>query len=102
MLCHVSNVEEEVVVIRNGWTPRKGRKNIEIYIYTDIWFGLGKLQMVVQDVAFLPSRASFSTTFPKIVVEVEALGPPHVLKLWLWVSKGMLPIKYFWSTKTLF
>ena len=23
MLCHVSNVEEEVVVIRNGLTPRK-------------------------------------------------------------------------------
>ena len=23
MLCNVSNVGEEVVVIRNGWTPRK-------------------------------------------------------------------------------
>ena len=23
ILCHVSNVEEEVIVIHNGWTPRK-------------------------------------------------------------------------------
>ena len=29
-----------------------------------------------------------------IVVEVKALGLPHVLKLWLWVSKGMLHVKY--------
>ena len=33
--------------------------------------------MCFQDVAFLPSRASFSTTFLKNVVEVNALGPPH-------------------------
>ena len=29
MLCHVSNVEEEVVVIRNGWTPRKEKEGRE-------------------------------------------------------------------------
>ena len=23
MLCHISNIDEEVIVIRNGWTPRK-------------------------------------------------------------------------------
>ena len=32
MLCHVFNVEEKVVVIRNGWTPMKEKK--DIYIYT--------------------------------------------------------------------
>ena len=31
-----------------------------------------------------------------------ALGPPHVLKLWLGVSKGMLPVKYFLSIKAFF
>ena len=29
MLCHVSNVEEEVVVIRNGWTPMKSEDEDE-------------------------------------------------------------------------
>ena len=37
---------------------------------------------------FLPSQASFSSRFLKIVVEVEASGPPHVIKQWLQVSKG--------------
>ena len=36
------------------------------------------------------------------MVEVKASGPPHVLKLWLGVSKGMLPVKCFCSTKSLF
>ena len=42
-------------------------------------------------------RASFSTTFLKIMVLVKASRLPHVLKLWLVVSKGMLPVKYFRS-----
>ena len=55
------------------------------------------------DVAFLPSRASFSIIFLKIVVEVKVSGPPHVLELWLGVRKGMLPVvKYYRSSKTLF
>ena len=29
-MCHVFNVEEEVVVIRNGWTPKKKEKKLII------------------------------------------------------------------------
>ena len=29
------------------------------------------------------------------MVEVKAMGPPHVLRLWLAVSKGMLPVRYY-------
>ena len=39
--------------------------------------------MGFQDVVFLPSRASFPPYFLKIVVEVNASGPPPVIKLWL-------------------
>ena len=36
-----------------------------------------------------------------IVVEVfRALGPTHVLKLWLMVSKGMHPVECFCSSKS--
>ena len=38
---------------------------------------------------FLPFRASYYTTS---VVEAKTSGLPHVLKLWLGVSKGMLPV----------
>ena len=56
------------------------------------------LLMGFQDVAFLPSRSSLLTTFLKncgigeclrtttcliTVVEMNASGPPHVLRLWL-------------------
>ena len=58
--------------------------------------------MGFQDVTFLPSRANFSPHFLKIVVEVKASGPPHVLALWLGVSKGMLPVRYFRSNKSSF
>ena len=34
----------------------------------------------------------FTPHFLEIVVEVKALGLPHVLELWLGVSKGMLPV----------
>ena len=36
----------------------------------------------------------FSTTFHKIVVMVMTSGLPQVCKLWLGVSKGMLPVKH--------
>ena len=35
----------------------------------------------------------------RIVVEVRATGPPHVVRLWLVLSNGMLPLKYFRSNK---
>ena len=38
----------------------------------------------------------------KIVVEVKASGPPHVLKLWFGLSKGILSVKYICYTKTCF
>ena len=44
----------------------------------------------------------FTPHFLKIVVGVKALGPPHVLRLWLGVSKGMFPIKFFTPTNPLF
>ena len=40
------------------------------------------------------------TCFLQIVVEVKASGHPIVLKLWLAVSKGMAPVKYFRSNKS--
>ena len=54
------------------------------------------------DVAFLPSRASFPPHFLNIVVEVKALRQPHVLSLWLGVSKGIFPMKYFFSNNASF
>ena len=55
-----------------------------------------------QEVAFLHSRTSFPPHFSQIVVEMIASGPPHVLKLCLAVSKGMLPVKYLRSNKAFF
>ena len=60
---------------------------------------LVELLMGFQDVAFLPSIAIFSTTFLKIVVEVKASEPPHVLKLRLVLSNRILPVYYFCSNK---
>ena len=52
------------------------------------------------DVSFLPSRASFSTTFLRMVVGIKAMRLSHVLRLWLWVSEVMLPVKYFRSNNS--
>ena len=46
--------------------------------------------MGFHDVGFCPSRVVFSPHFLTIVLEVEASGPPHVLKLWLGVIRGIL------------
>ena len=58
--------------------------------------------MCFQDVASLPYRANFPPHLLKIVVEVKASGPSHVLKMWLGVSKGMLPVEYHYSNKDYF
>ena len=58
--------------------------------------------MSFQDVAFLPYQACFSPYFLLIVVDVIALGPPHVLKLFFGVGKDMIPVKYFCSNKASF
>ena len=58
-----------------------------------ILYWIGGLQIVLQDVAFLLIRASFPPHFQKTVVEMKALGLPHVLKLWLGVKKSHAPYK---------
>ena len=63
---------------------------------------VGHLLMGFHDVEHLPSRACFSTTFLKNVVEVNASGQPHVLQLCLTVSKVMLLVKYSCSNKDSF
>ena len=44
------------------------------------------------DAAFLSSHASFSSTFLKICGRGEYIGTTTCLKLWLEVSKDMLPV----------
>ena len=44
-----------------------------------------------QNVVFLASGASFSTNFIKIVVDIKAMKPPHVLLLWLEGKQGHAP-----------
>ena len=51
-----------------------------------IW--VRKLQMCFQDVVFLRSGVVFAPHFLMALVEVEALGRPLVLRLWLSVCKG--------------
>ena len=36
------------------------------------------------------------------MVDVKALGPPHVLRLWLGEDKGMLLVRYFCYNKSRF
>ena len=57
--------------------------------------------MRFQDVAFPPLRASFPQCFLKIVVEVKASGPPHVLKL-VWGKQGYVPCKTLLLLQSLF
>ena len=58
--------------------------------------------MGLQDVAFCPTVLVFPPHFIKIMVEVKASGPPHLLKLWLGISKGMLSANSFTPTNHLF
>ena len=51
--------------------------------------------MGFQDVAFLPSRANFSTTFVKICGRDEVLRTVTYLTPVVVVSKSMFPVKYF-------
>ena len=57
--------------------------------------------MGFQDVAFLPSRDVFPPHFMKHCGRGESLGTTTCLKIVFLVSKGMLPVKYFCSTKPL-
>ena len=67
-----------------------------------VHLGYGMLRKGFLDVAFQPSRASFTSHFLQIVVEMKPLALSHVLELWLGVSKGMLPVEYLTPTNHLF
>ena len=64
------------------------------------FFGMG-LQISFQNTAFQSSIASYTTVL-KIAVEAKASEPPRVIKRWLRVSKGMLPVRYICSNKSPF
>ena len=57
--------------------------------------------MGFHDVEFLPSSASFFTTFLKNCGSSESLRTATCLNTVVGVSKGMLPVKYFFCTKSL-
>ena len=58
--------------------------------------------MGFQDVAFLPSRTSFSATFIKKFGRGESLWTTTCLESVFGVIKGMLPVKHFCTAKPLF
>ena len=60
---------------------------------------MSQLLMGFQYVAFLPSRASFFSTFLKNCDGVVSLGTTTYHKTVVGVSKGMLPVKYFRPNK---
>ena len=51
---------------------------------------------------FLPSHASFYTTFLNNCCRGEGVMITTCLKTVVWVSKGMLSVKYFHSNKAFF
>ena len=67
--------------------------------FSNYFLWIGDLLIDFQDVVFLLSQASFSTTLRKNVAEMIVSGPLHVLKLWLGVSRGMRPVKYVCCNK---
>ena len=46
-----------------------------------------------------PLELVFQPRFLNIVVKVNGSGHPHVVKLWLGICEGMLPVKCFRSSK---
>ena len=65
-------------------------------------YWVGELIIGSHDVAFLPSRASFSTTFLKNCGRGESLRTTTCLEAVVGVSTGMLPVKYFCYNKASF
>ena len=59
-----------------------------------------ELELDFHNMTILPSGASFPPHILKIVAKGKVSGTPHVLKLWLGVSKGMLPVKYICPNKS--
>ena len=65
-----------------------------------VW--IGGVKIWLHDLAFLPSRASFTPHFLAMVVEVNVCIPPHILELVgiVEVSKAYLPVKLLFSTQS--
>ena len=56
------NIEEEVVVIRNGWTPKEEKRRRKIYMYIYVYVHNSKSLDVVQSLYFgskLPSSGTY-------------------------------------------
>ena len=71
-----------------------------VFVYNDPL--VGEPLIGFPDAMFLPSQACFPPHFIKIVVEVKAFGPAHVLKLWLGINMDMLHVEYFCSNNANF
>ena len=63
-----------------------------------LWYICVRIHVCISMVS-CPSELVFPPRFLKIVVVVKASGLPHVVKLWLRVSKGLLAVRYFCSNK---
>ena len=79
-----------------------GKCSIVIVVNWVYKLWISELLMRFQDVAFLPTEIVFTSHFLNVEVVAKTSGPPHVLGLWLGVSKGMLPVKYFYSNRASF
>ena len=80
-----------------GFAGNGARFSLTIYL---LW--VGELLVCFQDVMFLPSCASSSTTFLNNCGEGECLVTTTCVKTVVGVSKGMLSVKYFCSNKAYF
>ena len=60
--------------------------------YCDTYLGYGGSLLALWIACYCHPDLDF-THFLKTVVEVTALGPPHVTRLWLAVSNGMLVLE---------
>ena len=59
--------------------------------------------MYFQDAEFLPPELVHKPHLLKIVIELKASRPPHVLKLWMEVNNCMLlPVRYLHSVNFCF
>ena len=63
---------------------------------------VGEVLLGFHGVAFIPSKASFSSMFLKNNSSGESLVTTTCLKTVVGVIKGMLPAKYFYSNKASF
>ena len=75
MLCHVSNVKKEVVVIHNGWTPRK--EVVIVHGFVQYTFCVFYLFVC----SFILSNYHYSVIFNLVVVIVHWFCAMHILRI---------------------